>query len=47
MAPNDDYFNILENHIQEINPNMNDWIVCDFQYVNYSEPGFEKDIVKL
>lgn len=47
MPPNDDYFNILENHIQEINPNMNDWIICDFQYVNYSEPGFEKDIVKL
>ena len=19
---------------------MNDWIICDFQYVNYSEPGF-------
>ena len=36
MPPNDDYFNILENHIQEINPNMNDWIVSDFQYTNYS-----------
>jgi len=47
MPPNEDYFDILENHIQEINPSMNDWIVCDFQYTDYSEPGFEKNIVKL
>ena len=35
QPPNDNYFKLLQSHIEEIKPNINDWIVCDFQYLNY------------
>ena len=35
QPPNDGYFKLLQSHLEEIKPNINDWIVCDFQYLNY------------
>ena len=46
QPPTDEYFNLLESHIQEIKPNPNDWIVCDFQYLNYMEQP-DGNIIKL
>jgi len=46
QPPNNDYFKLLESHIQEIKPKPNDWIVCDFQYLNYQEQP-DNEIIKL
>ena len=46
QPPNDDYFKLLQSHLEEIKPNINDWIVCDFQYLNYQNFP-DAEIIKL